>query len=202
MSSKQSNAFKSRRFIWLVISRYIVTISTIQTVCFDLIKQNYDQLYNTIYIIYFIIFAQHWESPGGRLNIRMSSYQYRDPHVKDKTVSLPSYLWHGNPHTWRRRSLYWIRAQVVEICPARSPIPGIHLNIALISKTLETPALSSLQTKQGVEVSSKEKKLCVDVIKLPNVIQTWSLYASLGPLYMSIYIIKSSRVGRQWLLLP
>ena len=29
---------------------------------------------------------------GGRLNIKMSFYQYRDPHVKDKTVSLPSYL--------------------------------------------------------------------------------------------------------------
>ena len=27
------------------------------------------------------------EIPGGRLNIKMSSYQYRDPHVKDKTVS-------------------------------------------------------------------------------------------------------------------
>ena len=30
--------------------------------------------------------------PGGRLNIKMSSYQYRDPHVKDKRVSRPSYL--------------------------------------------------------------------------------------------------------------
>ena len=28
----------------------------------------------------------------GGLNINMSSYQYRDPHVKDKTVSRPSYL--------------------------------------------------------------------------------------------------------------
>ena len=26
---------------------------------------------------------------GGGLNINMSSYQYRDPHVKDKTVSRP-----------------------------------------------------------------------------------------------------------------
>ena len=25
--------------------------------------------------------------PGGRPNIKMSSYQYKDPHVKDKTVS-------------------------------------------------------------------------------------------------------------------
>ena len=30
--------------------------------------------------------------PGGRLNIKMSSYQFRDPHVKDKMVSRPSYL--------------------------------------------------------------------------------------------------------------
>ena len=29
---------------------------------------------------------------GGRLNIKMPSYQYWDPHVKDKTVSRPSYL--------------------------------------------------------------------------------------------------------------
>ena len=43
----------------------------------------------------------------GCLNIKMSSYQYRDPHVKDKMVSRPSYFWHGNPHTWKRRSLYW-----------------------------------------------------------------------------------------------
>ena len=29
---------------------------------------------------------------GGRLNIKMLSYQYRDSHVKDKTVSGPSDL--------------------------------------------------------------------------------------------------------------
>ena len=26
------------------------------------------------------------QEPGGRLNIKMSSYQYRDSHVKDKTA--------------------------------------------------------------------------------------------------------------------
>ena len=30
--------------------------------------------------------------PGGRPNVKMSSYQYRDPHFKDKTVSWPPYL--------------------------------------------------------------------------------------------------------------
>ena len=32
------------------------------------------------------------DAPGGCPNIKMSSYQYRDPHNKDKTVSWPSYL--------------------------------------------------------------------------------------------------------------
>ena len=32
------------------------------------------------------------QGPGGHLNINMSSYQYRDPHVKDETVSRLSYL--------------------------------------------------------------------------------------------------------------
>ena len=31
-------------------------------------------------------------SPGDGLNIKMLSYQYKDSHVKDKTVSGPSYL--------------------------------------------------------------------------------------------------------------
>ena len=34
---------------------------------------------------------------GGRLSIKKPSHRYKDPHVKDKTVSRPSYLWHGNP---------------------------------------------------------------------------------------------------------
>ena len=48
---------------------------------------------------------------GDRLNIKMLSYPYRDPHVKDKTVSRPSYLQHGDSHTWKRRSLYLDGAQ-------------------------------------------------------------------------------------------
>ena len=38
--------------------------------------------------------GQHWlcGTPGGRLKIKMSSYHYRDPCVKDKMVLWPSYL--------------------------------------------------------------------------------------------------------------
>ena len=50
---------------------------------------------------------------GGPNNIKMSPYQYSDPHVKDKTVLQP---WeHGNPHTWERRSLYWDEAKIFDL---------------------------------------------------------------------------------------
>ena len=35
---------------------------------------------------------QEKQEPGGHISIKMLSYQYRDPHVKDKKVSRPSYL--------------------------------------------------------------------------------------------------------------
>ena len=50
----------------------------------------------------------------GRLNIKIS-YQYRDPHLKDKTISRPSYLKHGNAYTWERWSFYWDGAQVIHM---------------------------------------------------------------------------------------
>ena len=33
---------------------------------------------------------------GGRLSVKMSSYQYREPHVKDKMAPRPSYLYNAN----------------------------------------------------------------------------------------------------------
>ena len=42
----------------------------------------------------------------------MPSYQYRDPHDKDKTVSRPSYLYHGNHHTWKDQGWVQIRIRI------------------------------------------------------------------------------------------
>ena len=36
-----------------------------------------------------------------RLNIKISSYKYKNSHNKDKTVSRPSYIYNGNHHTWK-----------------------------------------------------------------------------------------------------
>ena len=33
--------------------------------------------------------------------LKMPSCQYTDPHYKDKMVSWPSYLYNGNPYTWK-----------------------------------------------------------------------------------------------------
>ena len=57
-------------------------------------------------------------TPGRRLNKKTLSYQKRDPHDKDKTVSQLSYLYYENPHTWEdclSLSLYWDEALVVSV---------------------------------------------------------------------------------------
>ena len=72
----------------------------------------------------------------GRLNIKMSSYQYRDPHVKDKTVSRPSYLSHGDPDTRERRSLYWEG--------------GLDLNRAILECTLSLGTISQWHPRKNI----------------------------------------------------
>ena len=47
---------------------------------------------------------------GGWFNIKMSSYQYRKSHCRDKTILRPSYLHNGISYTGKMTSLYWIRA--------------------------------------------------------------------------------------------
>ena len=64
---------------------------------------------------------KHFGDLGVRPNIKMSSYQYKNSHAKDKTVSRPSYLKHGNPHTRERRSLYWDRVQAI-FSPQFNPV--------------------------------------------------------------------------------
>ena len=51
--------------------------------------------------------------PGCRLNIKTQSYQYRNCHHKDKTVSRPSILYIGNPYLGRP-SLYWGTVLVIQ----------------------------------------------------------------------------------------
>ena len=54
------------------------------------------------------------EVTWGCLNIKKASYQCRDFHYKDKTVSRPSYLYNGNPHL-ERPSFYWEGARSVKV---------------------------------------------------------------------------------------
>ena len=55
--------------------------------------------YNEQLIIYKLIKISMRMSSGGHLIIKMPSYQYRDSHYKDKTVSWPSYLYNGDSYT-------------------------------------------------------------------------------------------------------
>ena len=48
--------------------------------------------------------------PGGWINIKMPSYQYRKYHCGDKTILWPSYLHNGISYTGKTTPLYWIGA--------------------------------------------------------------------------------------------
>ena len=50
----------------------------------------------------------HWSAtPGPHFNIKTIFPRYGDSHVKDKTVTKPSYLKHGDPYTGKTTSLCW-----------------------------------------------------------------------------------------------
>ena len=60
-------------------------------ICLMLIFLNDWNIYST-WVIPWILMSWRRKEPGVRFSIKMPSYQYRDPHVKDKTVSRLSYL--------------------------------------------------------------------------------------------------------------
>ena len=86
------------------------------------------------------------------LNIKMQSYQYRNSHYKDKTVSWLSYIYNGNIHTWKH-SLYWNRS--------RFHYNMVQYNMIWLHKTLQhrscnsnfeikrTPHISLLRVSYG-----------------------------------------------------
>ena len=53
---------------------------------------SYNKQWNSGFTLQILNSNQYQWDSGGRLNIKKSSYQYGDSHVKDKTVSWPSYL--------------------------------------------------------------------------------------------------------------
>ena len=55
-------------------------------------------------------------TPGGQINIKMWSYQYRKSHCGDKTIWRPFYLHNGISYTGKMTSLYWIRALTATSC--------------------------------------------------------------------------------------
>ena len=78
--------------------------------------------------------------PGGRLNIKMSSYQYRDPHVKDETgipipgkdglyiETGPRYLWQAGMKTSWHKNTFLITGPLW-----RESIGNVHIDEAFES---------------------------------------------------------------------
>ena len=97
------------------------------------------------------------KSPWGRLNIKMSSYQYRDSHVKDKTVS-PTVLSLTWESPYLGKTVFILR---------RGPCFGLSMNFVrpvytrsiwglLLAKSyfLGSPHYTKWQSVRAVEVQS------------------------------------------------
>ena len=114
MSWKKMVCAVYRTLLWRICDMTRLLCRTFQILLFP----EPDPLYwNTVPIT--TPFAKY---PGARLNVKMSSYQYRNSHYKDKTLSRPSfYLYNGNPipektvfllrrdpgDDWRLTNLLW-----------------------------------------------------------------------------------------------
>ena len=70
-------------------------------------------------------------SPGGWINIKMPSYQYRKSHSGDKTILWPSYLHNGISYTVKMTSLYWIGAQEIYARLTANPLFIITSDLAV-----------------------------------------------------------------------
>ena len=73
-------------------------------------KAQPSSLAHTIYSQYRLLLWRSLQDPGGWINIKMPSYQFRKCHCGDKTILWTSYLHNGICYTGKMTSLYWIRA--------------------------------------------------------------------------------------------
>ena len=56
---------------------------------------------HALFFISFTVTSHCRYGAGVPLHVKTPSYQYRDPHNKDKSVSRPSHLYNGNLYAWK-----------------------------------------------------------------------------------------------------
>ena len=99
-------------------SLFIASISTNVSYQYYHIDNTYEKCYQNVHVSY------QWNTPVGRFNIKMLSYQYRKFHCGDKTVWRSSYLHNGISYTGKMISLYWIKAQNIPFVLLPPSYPG------------------------------------------------------------------------------
>ena len=75
---------------------------------------------------------------------RYRHYRYKNPHVKDKSVSRPSYLYYENPHTWEWRSLYW------DGCQMAYYLHGLAIQVIHVAMTVAI-CITTCLSRNGVQ---------------------------------------------------
>ena len=105
----------------------------------------------------------HWTCniSGPRFNIKMTSYQYRKSHCGDKTILRPSYLHNGISYTGKTTSLYWIRAQIIQLTHEWQLIyQSLSISIGRVVLCKVTAALP--QVSRGVQVVPLAQNMLIE----------------------------------------
>ena len=96
------------------------------------VQQRYYFRYQLVYPFEIDLMTGTQSRSGGRLNIKILSYQYRDSHVKDKTCDHPIFnIWIPMPGM---TSLYWERPW----CPIDTPRSVVDMLRSLFFGRLQT----------------------------------------------------------------
>ena len=75
------------------------------------------------------------QGPGGRLNIKMPSYQYRDSHVKDKTVS-PTVLSLTWESPYLGKTVFILRRALGAVSIRKTVLPGMAIPMLKIRRPI------------------------------------------------------------------
>ena len=126
---------------------WIRNIHFLRVINFSFLKRFETRKLIRCFIIIIIRFLGWFLTPGDRLNIKMSSYQYRDSRVKDKTVS-PTVL-----------SLTWESPYLEKAIKQHQHLNGRQPPEALMSPPISDP---------GVDVMIKLIPLIRSSITLPE----------------------------------
>ena len=142
-----------------------------------------------------------WEARG-QFSIKMSSFHYGNPHVKDKTVAtVLSLTWESPYYTWERWSLYWGGSLYIFKFSFHCGRPSAPLLLPMLRLASSQSLVDHIQWWMGYEIFTGELShgllSCVVLMEGQHNMEEWLLLHWNGN--VGIVIILMNFQCSQWL---